>query len=93
MIGVEFDWPGTFGDPDRVLLTGVIKDYGPAVFDQIAALVDGSWSAGLVFVDLENEATDIAPFHYLNSAVPGFLKNDLKDLRVGIIDGTIPTFP
>jgi basic membrane protein A len=93
VIGVDFDWAGTFGDPDRVILTSVIKDYGPAVFDQIAALVDGSWSAGFMFADLADEATDIAPFHHLNSAVPGFLKNDLKDLRSGIIDGSIPTFP
>ncbi len=93
VIGVDFDWAGTFGDPDRVVLTSVIKDYGPAVFNQIAALADGSWMAELVFEDISNGATEIAPFHKLNSAVPGFLKNDLKGLRAGIIDGSIPTIP
>jgi basic membrane protein A len=93
VIGVDYDWADVFGDPDRVILTSVIKDSGPAVFNQIAALVDGSWSPGFVFVDLEDGATDIAPFHYPNSAVPGFVKNNLKDLRTGIIDGTIPAYP
>ncbi|MEA2000368.1 MAG: BMP family ABC transporter substrate-binding protein [Actinomycetota bacterium] len=93
VIGVDFDWAGTFGDADRVILTSVVKDYGPAVFNQIAALVDGTWSDGEVFEGLSDGSVEIAPFHKLNSAVPGFLKNDLKGLRAGIIDGTIPTMP
>jgi basic membrane protein A len=93
VIGVDFDWSGTFGDSDRVILTSVVKNYGPAVFNQTAALVDGSWVAGLVFEGLESGAVDIAPFHKLTSGVSGFLKNDLMAIRVGIIDGTIPTTP
>lgn len=93
VIGVDFDWSGTFGDPDRVILTSVIKDYGPAVFNQIAALVDGTWAPGFVLEGLDDGSVEIAPFHKLNRAVPGFLKNDLKDIRAGIIDGTIPTRP
>ena len=93
VIGVDFDWAGTFGDPDRVILTSVIKDYGPAVFNQIAALVGGTWSGGEVFEGLASGSAEIAPFHMLNRAVPGFLKNDLKDLRAGIIEGIIPTVP
>jgi basic membrane lipoprotein Med (substrate-binding protein (PBP1-ABC) superfamily) len=76
-----------------VILTSVIKDYGPAVFNQIEALVDGTWNGGFVLEGLESGAVDIAPFHKLNRDVPGHLKNDLKAIRAGIIDGTIPTTP
>lgn len=93
VVGVDFDWAGTFGDPDRVILTSVVKDYRPSLFNQIAALVDGTWSSGIVFEGLAEESVDIAPFHKLNRDVPGFLKNDPKALRAGIVEGTIPTMP
>ncbi len=93
MIGVDYDWAGTFGDPNRAILTSVIKDPGVVVFNQTAVLVDGTWTADLVFEGLETGGVDIAPFHMLNREVPGFLKNDLKSIRTGIIDGSIPTTP
>jgi basic membrane protein A len=93
VIGPDFDWAATFGDPDRVILTSVVKNTGVAVFNQIAALADGTWTAGEVLESLESGGVDIAPFHRLNRAVPGFLRNDLKSIRAGIIDGTIPTTP
>ena len=93
VVGVDFDWSGFLGDPDRVILTSAVKDYGPAAFKQIEALVDGTWAAGFVVEGLESGAVDIAPFHRLNRAVPGYLKRDLKAIRAGIIDGTIATTP
>jgi len=93
VIGVDFDWSGAFGDPDRVILTSVVKDFGVAVFNQIAALVGDTWTGGVVLEGLEGGAVDIGPFFRLNPAVPGFLKNDLMAIRVGIIDGSIPTTP
>ncbi len=93
VIGVDYDWSGTFGDPDRVILTSVVKDLGPAVFHQIEALVNGTWQGGLVVEGLEEGSVDIAKFHKLNRQVPGSLKKDLKGLREGIIDGSIPTTP
>lgn len=93
VIGVDFDYYDFFGDPDRVILTSVIKDPGVAVFNQVAALVDGAWTPGIVFEGLETGTVDIAPFHKLNPVVPGFLKNDLQSIRAGIIDGSIPTLP
>ena len=93
VIGVDFDYYGAFGDPDGVILTSVVKDPGVAVFNQAAALVDGTWTAGILPEGLETGGVDIAPFHDLNRAVSGFLKNDLKFVRTGIIDGSIPTLP
>jgi basic membrane protein A len=93
VIGVDFDFHELFGDPERVILTSVVKDTGVAVFNQAAAVVDGTWAPGFAFEGLESGGVDISPFHKLNRAVPGFLKNDLKSIRAGIIDGSIPTLP
>ncbi|MDH3425073.1 MAG: BMP family ABC transporter substrate-binding protein [Acidimicrobiia bacterium] len=93
VIGVDFDWADEFGDPDRVILTSVVKDFGVAVFNQAAAIADGTWQGGEVWEDLESGAVDIAPFAKTNRQVPGFLKNDLKDIRAGIIDESIATMP
>lgn len=93
VIGVDYDWSGTFGDPNRVILTSVIKEYGPAVFNQIEALVNGTWQNGIVLEGLESNSVDIAKFQKINKSVPGFIKRDLKDIREGIINGSIPTMP
>ncbi len=93
VIEPDVDWYEAFGDPDRVVLTSVLKRTGVAAYHQIEALVEETWTAGLVVEDLASGGTDIAPFHKLNNQVPGFLRNDLNALRAGIIDGTIPTMP
>lgn len=93
IIGVDFDYFDQFGDPERVILTSVLKDLGVAVFNQAAAVADGTWSGGLVIEGLDDGSVEIAPFHKTNPAVRGFVRNDLKTLRDGIIDGSIPTLP
>jgi basic membrane protein A len=93
VIGVDFDWYAEFGDPDRVILTSAVKNLGNAAYDQIQALVDDTWTSGVFWVGLEEDSVDIAPFYKLNDQVPGYLKNDLKGIREGIIDDSIPTLP
>jgi basic membrane protein A len=93
VIGVDFDWSGTFGDPERVILTSAIKNPGSAVFNQIEALVNGTWQGGIVSEGLENNSVDIAKFHKIRKEVPGSINRDLKDIREGIINGSIPTTP
>jgi basic membrane protein A len=93
VIQPDFDWYNEFGDPARILLTSVVKDTNAAVFNTIEALVDGNWRPGMIWEDLESDGVDIAPFHKTNNQVPGLLKNDLKAITAGIVDGTIPTVP
>ena len=93
VIGVDTDWSAQLGDPDRVILTSAIKDFGPGVYNQAAAWVNGTWEGGEVAEGLAGGSVDIARFRKLNRVVPGTLRNDLKALRSGIIDGSIPTTP
>ena len=80
-------------DPARVLLTSAVKKADVATYNLIEALVDGSWQPGVVVEDLAGDAVDIAPFHRTSNQVPGFVRRDLRDIRAGIIDGSIPTLP
>jgi basic membrane protein A len=93
VIGVDFDWSSFLGDPSRVIVTSVVQHVGPAVFNQAAAVADGTWQGGQVWEDLESEATYIAPFAKTNDQVRGLLRNGLISIEEGIIDGSIPTTP
>jgi basic membrane protein A and related proteins len=89
----DFDYYLVDGDPDRVLLTSALVNLDVAVEHQIQALVEGTWSPERVIDDLATDGVDLAPFHRLNNQVGGLLRRDLRAIRAGIIDGTIPTLP
>lgn len=93
VIGPDFDWFRRYGDPARVVLTSVVKQAGVAVYHNIEALVDGTWQAGPIWEDLASDGVDIAPFHRTNRQVPGPVRRELRVIRSGIIDGSIPTLP
>lgn len=93
VIGVDYDWSRVLGDPDRVILTSVIKNAGVAVFNQAKALVRDTWSGGEVVEDLASWGVNIAPFRKLRRIIPRHIRWDLWGLRIGIIRGTIPTMP
>lgn len=90
----DFD-PFDLFDRDRakVLLTSAVKNFDVATYRQIQALVDDSWTSGLIFESLTTGGTDLAPFHRTNNQVPGFVRPALRDIRAGIVNGTIPTLP
>lgn len=90
----DFD-PFDLFDRDRakVLLTSAVKNFDVATYRQIEALVDGSWASGFVFENLATGGVDLAPFHRTNNQVPGFVRPALRDIRAGIVDGTILTLP
>lgn len=92
-VGVDFDAYEAYGDPYRAVLTSVQKNTDVAVYHQVEALIAGTWMGDIVFEGLASGGVDIAPFHKLQPDVPGYLKNDLKAIRVGIADGSIPTLP
>ena len=80
-------------DREKVLLTSAVKNFDVAAYRQIEALVDGSWASGLVLENLATGGVDLAPFHRTNNQVPGFVRPALRDIRAGIVNGTIPTLP
>jgi basic membrane protein A len=96
--GVNLIWVDTDGCVSAeeycpLFLTSIMKNMNVAVFDQIAAVVDGSFEGGLYTGTLENGGVGIAPFHEFESSVPAELATAITELQAGIIDGSVSVNP
>jgi basic membrane protein A and related proteins len=72
-----------------LILTSVIKQIGTAVFDTIAAAVDGDFSADPYVGTLENGGVDLAPLHDFEGKVDAALVSTVEDLREQIVSGEL----
>jgi basic membrane protein A len=90
MIGVDGDQyiiAPEFGD---VFVSSVLKNMDAAVFDTIAALVDGSLTLGDDYLGtLANGGVGLAPYHDFEDQVPAELTAQLEQVIQDIIDGNI----
>jgi len=90
MIGVDSDQflsAPEFGD---VFLSSVLKKMDAAVFDTIAALVDGSLTLGDDYLGtLENDGVGLAPYHDFEDKVPAELTAQIEQVIKDIIAGKI----
>jgi basic membrane protein A len=90
VIGVDadqFESAPEFGD---VWLTSILKNMDAAVYDTIAALVDGSLTLGDNYLGtLENGGVGLAPYHNFEDQVPADLQAELEAVSQEIIDGNI----
>ncbi len=89
----DVDWFEIVGDPNEILLTSVIKDFGLGILHQIEALLDGTWAPGFVLEDLASGGVAMAPYHALADDVPRSLQREVRMVQRGIIRGLIPTLP
>ena len=89
IIGVDADWFETAPDYSDIVLTSVIKQIGPAVFDTVKQSVDGAFSAEPYVGTLENDGIGIAPFHDFDAQVPAELKTKVEELKASIISGEL----
>ncbi|KQY23454.1 hypothetical protein ASD16_13055 [Cellulomonas sp. Root485] len=88
IIGVDADWFETT-EYGPIVMTSVMKEIGPAVFDTISEAVDGSFSSDPYVGTLENEGLGLAPFHDFESKVPADVVTKLDELKASIISGDI----
>lgn len=93
MIWVDTD--GCFSIPEDcdLFLTSVMKNMDVAVFDTIAAAVEGTFEGGLYVGTLENDGVGIAPYNEFEDEVPDEVKDTVEELRQQIIDGELETTP
>lgn len=75
-----------YGD---IIITSVMKQIGPAVFDTIKASAEGGFDNAPYVGTLENEGVGLAPYHDFDSQVPAELKSKIDELKQQIIDGEI----
>ncbi|WP_265520912.1 BMP family lipoprotein [Oerskovia flava] len=75
-----------FGD---IILTSVMKQMGPAVFDTVEEASAGNFSAEPYVGTLENEGIGLAPFHDFEDEIPQELKDQIADYQAQIISGDL----
>jgi basic membrane protein A and related proteins len=79
-----------FGD---IMFTSIQKQLDVAVFDAIEAKMNDTFEGGNYFGTLENDGVALAPFHDFEDEVPDEVKDQLEEIRQGIIDGEIEVAP
>jgi basic membrane protein A len=89
IIGVDQDWFVTAPQYKAIILSSVLKQMEPAVFDVIKVTRDGGFDATVYKGDLANNGVGLAPYHDLDSAVPAALKAKIDSLKADIIAGTL----
>ena len=89
VIWVDSDGVLTAPEYSSVILTSVLKQMGPAVFDVLSEAVNGNFASAPYIGTLENEGVALAPFHEFDGAVSDELKAELDAIKADIIAGTI----
>jgi basic membrane protein A len=87
IIGVDSDWMQTATGYEDIILTSVMKNMGPAVYDVVSEAAVGAGFTNELYVGtLENEGVGLGP---TAANVPADAIAKLEEIKAGIIDGSI----
>lgn len=89
LIWVDTDGCVSASEYCDLFMTSVMKNMDVAVFDAIQAALEGTFEGGLYVGTLENGGVGIAPYHEFEDDIPDELKQEIEDIKAGIIDGSI----
>ena len=91
--GVNIIWVDSDGyettEYGDIIMTSVMKNMGPAVFDTVKEASEGGYSAEPYVGTLENEGIGLAPFHDFDAEVPQELKDEITALQEQIVSGEL----
>ena len=73
----------------KYFITSVQKGIVAAVSTAVTGTANGSFKGGNYVGTLANGGVALAPFHDFDSKVPAALKNELAQVKAGIVDGSI----
>ncbi|MEA3342464.1 MAG: BMP family ABC transporter substrate-binding protein [Chloroflexota bacterium] len=91
-IGVDVDQYFTLPNEKDILITSCMKRLDNAVYSVVEGALTDTFGGGGVYVGtLTNGGVGMAPFHDYEDQIPDDIKQELKDIQQGIIDGTIDT--
>jgi basic membrane protein A len=93
-IGVDQDeyfttFSGGTAPGSEFLASSAMKRVDLAVFRNIAAAIEGTFSGGIFVLTAENLGITYAPFH--DAAVPASVADTVESIRAGLADGSIET--
>ncbi len=72
-----------------IILTSVMKNIGPAVFDTVSEASKDNYSSEPYVGTLENDGIGLAPYHDFDAEVPAELKTKIDELKDQIISGEL----
>ncbi len=97
VIGVDQDeYTTTFGGgsasgADKIL-TSAIKRVDVAVYDQIKAIVAGTFKGnGVAIYEAANDGVGFAPYHGADAAIPAEVKARIEEIQKALADGSLTT--
>ena len=91
-VGVDVDQYYTLPNEKDILITSTMKRLDAAVFGVITSILEGTWTGNASYYGtLANGGVGMAPFHDFEDQVPDNIKEDLKAIHIGILNGTIDT--
>jgi basic membrane protein A len=93
VIGVDRDWTIDYASQADYILASAYKGIDMFVFDQIKAVMDGTFTAGNLAGDIANGHVDIIYGHAAEDKIPAELKAEIEELKTGIVAGEITTLP
>jgi basic membrane protein A len=91
MMWVDVDGCVSAAQYCKYFITSVEKGIVASVKAAVLAAASGTFKGGNYVGTLANGGLTLAPFHQWDSKVPASLKNELKALQAGIINGSIKT--
>jgi len=89
IIGVDVDQFVTDPEHGQVFLTSVLKRMDSTTTQVIKEAKEGTFKGGVVVGSLKSGGVGLAPYHYLDSAIPADLKGEIDALAKGIQDGSV----
>ncbi|NTV62422.1 MAG: BMP family ABC transporter substrate-binding protein, partial [Oscillochloris sp.] len=74
------------------ILTSAVKRVDVGVYDQIKAIVDGTFKGNRVALyEAANGGVGFAPYHDAESAIPDAVKARIEEIEKALADGTLST--
>jgi basic membrane protein A and related proteins len=91
LIWVDTDGCESVADACDLFLTSVKKNFDVSVYDAVIAAANGEFQGGVYSGTLENDGVELGSFNEFDGDISDELREQLEDIRQGIIDGSIAT--
>jgi basic membrane protein A len=91
LIWVDTDGCESVADACDLFLTSVKKNFDVSVYDAVTAAANGEFQGGVYSGTLENDGVELGSFNEFDGDISDELREQLEDIRQGIIDGSIAT--
>ena len=91
-IGVDVDQCISIPELSTTLLSSAMKGLDVTIYAVMRAFINGSFPGGGVYSgNLRNGGVQPAPYHHFETMIPDGIRNEIEEIKAGIISGAIST--